>query len=192
MLRNNIIKYNYQYYRKCMISSSSTTTTTTTTTAINIIKDNKKNNNSILLESDIEEKFVRGYGAGGQSINKTSNMVQLKHTPTGIIVQCQETRELQANRKIARRILREKLEYIALGDDSKIGKKIAKIKKRKYNASRRAKKKYQPKNDENNDKNDVKTKSNVNDSDDDDDDDDSDSNEDDDEDDDENKPKPSN
>ena len=95
-----------------------------------------------LVEDDIEEKFVRGSGPGGQATNKTNNCVQLKHTPTGIIVQCHETRELSANRKIARKILKEKLDYLINGDDSKIARKIAKIKKRKYNAQRRAKKKY--------------------------------------------------
>jgi protein subunit release factor B len=46
-----------------------------------------------------------GSGPGGQSINKTQNNVQLLHTPTGIRVNCQETRSLEQNRKIARRIL---------------------------------------------------------------------------------------
>ena len=32
------------------------------------------------------ETFVRGTGPGGQSVNKTSNCVVLKHQPTGIIV----------------------------------------------------------------------------------------------------------
>ena len=31
------------------------------------------------IAQDIEEKFIRGSGAGGQKINKTSNNVQLTH-----------------------------------------------------------------------------------------------------------------
>jgi len=31
------------------------------------------------LSKDVEEKFIRGSGAGGQKINKTSNNVQLIH-----------------------------------------------------------------------------------------------------------------
>jgi hypothetical protein len=31
------------------------------------------------LARDVEEKFIRGSGAGGQKINKTSNNVQLIH-----------------------------------------------------------------------------------------------------------------
>lgn len=37
-----------------------------------------------LLETDLKEKFVRGSGPGGQSVNKTSNCVFLTHIPTGI------------------------------------------------------------------------------------------------------------
>lgn len=39
-----------------------------------------------LLESDLEEQFVRGSGPGGQSVNKTSNCVVLKHRPSGLTV----------------------------------------------------------------------------------------------------------
>jgi protein subunit release factor A len=101
-----------------------------------------------LIEDELEEKFVRGHGPGGQATNKTNNMVQLKHKPTGIVIQCHETRSTLANKKIARKILKDKLDYMANGDDSKIGRKIAKIKKRKYNAQRRANKKYRGEKDD--------------------------------------------
>lgn len=65
-----------------------------------------------LDENDLEESFVRGSGPGGQSINKTSNNVQLLHKPTGIRVTCQETRSLQTNRMIARRNLIERVRSI--------------------------------------------------------------------------------
>jgi len=52
---------------------------------------------------------IVGSGPGGQSINKTNNNVQLLHKPSGIQVKCQETRSLQQNRKIARKILLEKV-----------------------------------------------------------------------------------
>ncbi|KAI0668518.1 RF-1 domain-containing protein [Trametes maxima] len=65
-----------------------------------------------LKEEDIEESFVRGSGPGGQSVNKTENNVQLLHQPTGIRVGCQETRSLQQNRKIARKILLDKLDAL--------------------------------------------------------------------------------
>ena len=36
-----------------------------------------------LQESDLEEKYIRGWGPGGQNVNKATNAVFLKHTPTG-------------------------------------------------------------------------------------------------------------
>ena len=64
------------------------------------------------------------------------------HLPTGISVQCQETRDLTSNRAIARRILREKVEFAQKGANSKLGRTIEKAQKRKKNSARRAKKKY--------------------------------------------------
>jgi peptide chain release factor len=60
--------------------------------------------------SDIEERFVRGSGPGGQKINKTSSTVWLRHRPTGIEVRCQAERSQSANRETAWRELCEKLE----------------------------------------------------------------------------------
>ena len=39
-----------------------------------------------LKENEIEENFIKGWGKGGQSVNKTNNCVHLKHKPSGIIV----------------------------------------------------------------------------------------------------------
>lgn len=38
----------------------------------------------VILEGDLEERFVRGSGPGGQNVNKTANCVVLKHIPSGI------------------------------------------------------------------------------------------------------------
>ena len=51
--------------------------------------------------SDVEEKFVRGTGPGGQKINKTSSTVWLRHGPTGVEVRCQRERSQTANRELA-------------------------------------------------------------------------------------------
>jgi peptide chain release factor len=61
-------------------------------------------------ESDIEERFVRGSGPGGQKINKTSSTVWLVHRPTGVEVRCQAERSQAANRDLAWRELCLKLE----------------------------------------------------------------------------------
>ncbi|MDP2992520.1 MAG: peptide chain release factor-like protein, partial [Deltaproteobacteria bacterium] len=45
-----------------------------------------------IQEKDIEEKFIRSSGKGGQKVNKTSTCVYLKHLPTGIEVKCMKDR----------------------------------------------------------------------------------------------------
>lgn len=59
--------------------------------------------------ADVEERFVRGAGPGGQKINKTSSTVWLRHAPTGLEVRCQRERSQVANREIAWRELCDKL-----------------------------------------------------------------------------------
>jgi protein subunit release factor B len=60
--------------------------------------------------ADVEERFIRGSGAGGQKINKTSSTVWLQHRPTGIEARCQRERSQAANREIAWTELVAKLE----------------------------------------------------------------------------------
>src|SRR5262245_25439121 len=59
---------------------------------------------------DVDERFVRGTGPGGQKINKTSSTVWLRHRPTGIEVRCQQERSQAANRELAWAELCGKLE----------------------------------------------------------------------------------
>lgn len=68
-----------------------------------------------IAEADLLEKFVRGSGAGGQKINKTSNCVFLKHLPSGVCIKCQMDRSREMNRFLARRELCEQLEAIREG-----------------------------------------------------------------------------
>ena len=60
---------------------------------------------------DVEEQFIRGAGAGGQKINKTSSTVRLKHLPTGVEVRCQRERNQSVNRLLAWVELAEKMEW---------------------------------------------------------------------------------
>jgi peptide chain release factor len=59
---------------------------------------------------DVEEQFIRGAGAGGQKINKTSSTVRLRHLPTGLEIRCQRERNQSVNRLIAWTELAAKLE----------------------------------------------------------------------------------
>ena len=73
----------------------------------------------ILNDSDIEENFIKGGGPGGQSVNKSTNCVQLKHKPTGIVVKAHESRSLHENRQQARKKLLLQLDIHYNGDQSK-------------------------------------------------------------------------
>jgi len=95
-----------------------------------------------ILESDITEAFLKGTGPGGQKINKTSSAVQLKHLPTGLVIKCQETRSRSQNRKIARRILAERIEVLVMGDDSRAALKAEREKKKKASKNKKARRKY--------------------------------------------------
>lgn len=102
----------------------------------------------VLLENELEEKFIKGSGHGGQAINKAMSCVQLKHIPTGLMVETQRFRELMNNRKEARKLLAIKLDNLLNGEQSKEALAIEKIKRNLAKKRQRAKKKYQKDKDE--------------------------------------------
>jgi len=62
-----------------------------------------------LDERDLDEKFTRGSGPGGQHRNKTDTCVVLTHRPTGIRVRVDGGRSQPINRQTAREVLRARL-----------------------------------------------------------------------------------
>lgn len=92
-----------------------------------------------VIESDLEEHFIRGSGKGGQKVNKTSSCVQLNHSPSGIEIRCHKTRSQADNRYWARKDLCERIEEQVLGDKSKKQQAIEKIRRQKRRRSRRSK-----------------------------------------------------
>ncbi|MCB0360149.1 MAG: peptide chain release factor-like protein [Bdellovibrionales bacterium] len=94
-----------------------------------------------IREDDLEERFIRGSGAGGQKINKTSSCVQLVHRPTGIEVRCQRERSQALNRFFARRELCEKMLARTTGAKSRAQQERERIRRQKRRRSRRSKEK---------------------------------------------------
>ena len=94
-----------------------------------------------IREEDIEEKFVRSSGRGGQKVNKTSTCVYLKHIPTGTEVKCMKERSQPLNRFLARRELVEKISKIS-GQMTSDDMKIERIRRQKSKRRKRAKFKY--------------------------------------------------
>jgi peptide chain release factor len=90
-----------------------------------------------IQEKDIEEKFIRSSGHGGQNVNKTSTCVYLKHLPTGIEVKCMKDRSQSINRFLARRELVKKIEELS-GQVTSDDIQREKIRKQKARSRKRA------------------------------------------------------
>jgi protein subunit release factor B len=92
-------------------------------------------------EKDIEEKFIRSSGSGGQKVNKTSTCVYLKHIPTGFEIKCMKERNQSLNRFLARRELVRRFEK-GLGKPTPEDIIMEKARRQKSKRKRRARLKY--------------------------------------------------
>lgn len=129
----------------CCGSSSNTDTTlaepkSSTLNYSALKKASREREIPALNEDDLEESFVKGGGPGGQCINKRSTNVDLLHIPSGLRVQCQETRSLQENRRIARKLLARKLDELYNPGLSREALLDAKVRERKRRKAKKARK----------------------------------------------------
>lgn len=92
-------------------------------------------------EEDLQERFVRSSGKGGQHVNKTSTCVHMKHIPTGLEVKCMTDRSQSVNRFLARRELLERIEALS-GAASPRDARADKIRKQKARKKKRGAQKY--------------------------------------------------
>ncbi|MCK5683528.1 peptide chain release factor-like protein [bacterium] len=94
-----------------------------------------------IKKQDIEFKFIRSSGRGGQKVNKSSSAVFVKHIKTGFFVKYGKERSQHLNKFFALRMLVEKIEDKIHGKDNRELKKIEKLKKQKQKRKKRARQK---------------------------------------------------
>jgi len=95
-----------------------------------------------IRKEEIQERFIKSSGRGGQKVNKTSSAVFLRHLPTGITVKCGKTRSQALNRFLAMRRLVEAVEKYQTGAPTVQDIRRAKIRKQKKKSRSRAVAKY--------------------------------------------------
>lgn len=88
-------------------------------------------------EEELEERFVRSSGRGGQHVNKSSSCVQVLHLPSGIEARCGRERSQSLNRFLARRELLEKIAR-SRGVPTAEDARTAKLRKQKNRRQRRS------------------------------------------------------
>jgi protein subunit release factor B len=135
-LLNNLVKFTIKNQQYSLIPSLNKSSSFLIHTSN---KQNKKEPEfPPLNENELIEIYAKGTGPGGQKVNKATNRCQLKHIPTGITVSSHHTRSLEENRKLARRILQQKLDYHYNKENSYFVRSLKEKQAEKVEKSKRA------------------------------------------------------
>lgn len=94
-----------------------------------------------IQKKDLEEKFIKASGRGGQKVNKSSSAVFIRHHKTGLSVKMGRHRSLHLNRFLALRALAEKIEALQSGTDTARQEYIKKIRRQKLRRKQKTRKK---------------------------------------------------